>query len=426
MSAETPFCMARVRVGRVERLSPTFLRVTFEGDDLRQVGNPQQTLDQRIKLIFPAPGKPLPDLRADPTYQDWMEIPEAERGSMRTYSIRDIVVDADGGTRLVVDFALHGTEGVQEDSAGRDPAGGHVGDQQRSVGPAGGPVAGSQTVDQQQPLGPADDPAVGQQPADWQPPSDPVDGLVAGQQATDRQQPPVSVDGPTVGHQAVDQQQPLEPVDGPAARWAKRAAVGDELFLFGPRRGRLDGGGIEFAPGNAEHIVLVGDETAVPAICRILEETAGNPVPVTALLEVPEASDRLAVATTPNQSIEWLARGQLPGGALVIPELLARLGLGNGTGATKPRDGEAARTADGGTPWETPVYTNLDQLDPKTPVEGIARVGTLESVDGCYFWIAGESSLVTTLRRHLVRDLGAAREQVAFMGYWRRGVAMKG
>lgn len=398
MSAEAPFCMARVRVGRVERLSPTFLRVTFEGDDLRQVGNPQQTLDQRIKLIFPAPGKPLPDLRADSTYQDWMEIPEAERGSMRTYSIRDIVVDADGATRLVVDFALHGMEGTLNDSTvqqlvGRnrlsEPAAGRRdGDRQRSVGPVGGPVAGRQAVDQQLPLGLADDPAVGQQPADWQHLSDPV--------------------------------------DGPAARWAKRAAVGDELFLFGPRRGRLDGGGIEFAPGSAEHIVLVGDETAVPAACRILEETAGDPVPVTALLEVPKASDQLSVATAPNQSVEWLARGDLPGGALVIPELLARLGLGDGTEDAKPRDGETARTVDGQTPWETPVYTNLDQLAPGTPAEGVTRVGALESVDGRYFWIAGEAGLVTRLRRHLVRDLGAAREQVAFMGYWRRGVAMKG
>ena len=32
---------------------------------------------------------------------------------------------------------------------------------------------------------------------------------------------------------------------------------------------------------------------------------------------------------------------------------------------------------------------------------------------------------MTGLRRHLVRELGMDRSQVAFMGYWRRGVAMK-
>jgi len=34
--------------------------------------------------------------------------------------------------------------------------------------------------------------------------------------------------------------------------------------------------------------------------------------------------------------------------------------------------------------------------------------------------------MVTTLRRRLVKDLGIPRAQVAFMGYWREGVAMKG
>jgi NADPH-dependent ferric siderophore reductase len=42
-----------------------------------------------------------------------------------------------------------------------------------------------------------------------------------------------------------------------------------------------------------------------------------------------------------------------------------------------------------------------------------------------YAWIAGESAMVTGLRRHLVKELGVDRRQVAFMGYWRRGVAMR-
>ena len=41
-----------------------------------------------------------------------------------------------------------------------------------------------------------------------------------------------------------------------------------------------------------------------------------------------------------------------------------------------------------------------------------------------YAWIAGESRVVTGLRRALVRDLGLDRRQVAFMGYWREGVSM--
>ena len=61
-----------------------------------------------------------------------------------------------------------------------------------------------------------------------------------------------------------------------------------------------------------------------------------------------------------------------------------------------------------------------------------ARTSTLAAsatvghdLDGLYAWIAGESKVVTGLRRLLVNELGMDRRQVAFMGYWRRGVAMR-
>lgn len=34
--------------------------------------------------------------------------------------------------------------------------------------------------------------------------------------------------------------------------------------------------------------------------------------------------------------------------------------------------------------------------------------------------------MVTTLRRHLVRTVGVDKSRVAFMGYWKIGVAMRG
>ena len=49
------FGFFRAQVSNVSRLSPTFLRVTFTGQALRHFGNPQRTLDQRIKLVFPGP-----------------------------------------------------------------------------------------------------------------------------------------------------------------------------------------------------------------------------------------------------------------------------------------------------------------------------------------------------------------------------------
>lgn len=310
-SASTPpFHFARGRVEEVTRLSPSFARVTFSGEALGQFGNPRQTLDQRIKLVFPGETG-LPALAPTDGFADWKALAEADRGSMRTFSIRDLLVDEDGNTRVVVDFALHPD---QEDA-------------------------------------------------------------------------------------------------GPAARWISRAQPGDELLLFGPRRGRTDGGGIEYHPGAAERVFLVGDETAVPAISRTLEETRDCGQEVTALLEVPTSDDKLEVATGARQQIEWYARNGGENGELVIPSLLEKVGISRVEcdAACNPS------TDDGAAPWETATYSNLDELAPSSA----------ELLRSCYFWIAGESKMVTALRRHLVKELGAGREAVAFMGYWRKGVAMR-
>ena len=56
-------------------------------------------------------------------------------------------------------------------------------------------------------------------------------------------------------------------------------------------------------------------------------------------------------------------------------------------------------------------------------LDGPVTVG--HDVAGLYAWIAGEAGVVTSLRRLLVGELEMDRRQVAFMGYWRRGVAMR-
>jgi len=68
--------------------------------------------------------------------------------------------------------------------------------------------------------------------------------------------------------------------------------------------------------------------------------------------------------------------------------------------------------------WETPAYSSSEAVD--SPVASVGH-----DRDGLYAWIAGESKVVTGLRRLLVNELGVDRRQVAFMGYWRRGVAMR-
>jgi NADPH-dependent ferric siderophore reductase len=186
---------------------------------------------------------------------------------------------------------------------------------------------------------------------------------------------------------------------GPASRFAGRARVGDPVVLLGPNAAYGDvHGGLEFRPpdGHAGPTVLVGDATAAPAVLSIL------------VLEVPDARDVVDVALPVGFRVTWLvqqAEGSGLGAALdealvglgaALDEALVRLGLpvGSGAEAPPPDPGE-----------DEPLWDVPEQA----------------AADGLYAWIAGESGLVTGLRRHLVRDLGVERRSVAFMGYWRRG-----
>ena len=92
MLSETPFIIARARVTAVDRVSPSFVRISFGGPDIAEFGNPGRAFDQRIKLIFPSSSGEssgvLPQLRDTGMdwYRSWLALPEATRGSMRTYS----------------------------------------------------------------------------------------------------------------------------------------------------------------------------------------------------------------------------------------------------------------------------------------------------------------------------------------------------
>ena len=196
-----------------------------------------------------------------------------------------------------------------------------------------------------------------------------------------------------------------EGASGPASRWASTAAVGDRLIVIGPRRSAVASGGIEFAPGDAEHIVLAGDETAVPAIARILADLPPEACGA-AFLEVPHPDDIDELAAPAGVRVTWLPRAGAPVGAHLVPGVVAHLGGRAEDGRVEPEADEV---------WETPGYSSFGET-----------IAAGRGIPGLYAWIAGESGVVTALRRHLVRDLGVDRDQVAFMGYWRLGVAMRG
>lgn len=192
----------------------------------------------------------------------------------------------------------------------------------------------------------------------------------------------------------------LHGATGPASAWAEGATAGDEVVLIGPNR-RFPGstGGVEWRPPPAAtRLLLAGDETAVPAICSIVESLPpGRPARV--LLEVPDADDVLALRVPEHVEVTWLPRrpSVAPRGSLLTAAVRAAAG-----GAT-----EVLRSA------PTPEPDEDADLPWNVPSDGSGAL---------YAWLAGEAGVVTGLRRELI-GLGVDRRSVAFMGYWRAGRA---
>lgn len=317
--ATLPLILSEVEVVAVARVSPSFVRVELGGAALAEFGTPGPVLDQRFKIIFPNAAGALPSFAgADESWwTSWIEIPEDERGSMRTYTVRDVVGEGEA-TRLVVDIVVH--EAHDDD-----------------------------------------------------------------------------------------------PLDGAGNKWALQARVGQRLVVLAPRRGH-EFGGIEWSPGNASRLLLVGDETAVPAIRGILRDLPAD-ASGAAFLEVPVDGDVLDDVRGPaGVSITWLPRNGGDRGVELHTAVLAHLTGSAPTETVQVSDDEIDPDL-----WETPVYSSSG--------EEVAEATDVPTDDvpfaGLYAWIAGESKVVTGLRRKLVNDLGLDRTQVAFMGYWREGVSMR-
>ncbi|MDH0866721.1 siderophore-interacting protein [Mitsuaria sp. GD03876] len=145
--------------------------------------------------------------------------------------------------------------------------------------------------------------------------------------------------------------------DGPAADWAAQARPGQTLTVGGPR-------GSFIIPADFDWHLLAGDETALPAVARRLEELPAG-TRVIALLNVPEA-DRRVFDTRADVDLRWV-------------------------------DGDDAL---------------LDA----------ARALTLPAGEG-YAWCAGEAASMAALRRILVDEKGHDRHAIRASAYWKRGAS---
>lgn len=216
--------------------------------------------------------------------------------------------------------------------------------------------------------------------------------------------------------------------EGPGVNWARQAKAGTKCVMLAPWRGydasgkRLPstlgqrGSGLEYRPGAAKQVVLLGDATALPAInaCLYYEAQQKTDRHFTVVLSGPPTwSDYLKQAgvgpdhlqvTAVNQGwVEQAARAA----AQVWQDWLGEVAALDGVG----RQDLPRLDVDADILWETTTETQAD-------------LGQDQSLTQApYFWVAGERSQVAAIRRALVCQWGVDRRQVSFMGYWRAGQA---
>ena len=202
--------------------------------------------------------------------------------------------------------------------------------------------------------------------------------------------------------------------NGPASRWAMQARPGDRLAMTAPVAA-TDAAPVGFEwkpPRGVRRILVVADETALPAAAGILEELAtrsDRPL-IQALFEVPKGGDEQTL--TPTAQVRWLPRDAAPGCVhgerllsavrdLDLNQEIRALGSepGSTTGSTESAD-TAEETADDCLFWEAA------SVDDSAPF---------------YAWIAAETKVARGIRRYLVNECGLPKRYVTSMGYWCEG-----
>ena len=164
------------------------------------------------------------------------------------------------------------------------------------------------------------------------------------------------------GESEVDIDFALHGTPGPASRWAVVARPGDHAVLYGPAASYLP-------PEDNRWSLIAGDESALPAIGAILEHRPADAV-ARVLVEVPDERDSQPFECAADADVTWLIRRGAPAErSRLLPNAVRAMTL------------------------------------PARP----------------YVWLAGEASIVTSIRRHLVHERGIDRTAVTFTGYWRHG-----
>ena len=152
---------------------------------------------------------------------------------------------------------------------------------------------------------------------------------------------------------------------GPGAAWARTACPGKIVGMLGPA-----GNG----PQPAKRYLLIGDETGLPGIARILE---GLPANVTgdAIIEVADASEEQTIDAPAGFQLHWLYRdGQMPGTTTLLLDKLRMLDL-------------------------SPYVNDL------------------------FCWLGTEYLGFRDIRTYLHEDIGIPKSRLVAFAHWRRGMS---
>jgi NADPH-dependent ferric siderophore reductase len=151
---------------------------------------------------------------------------------------------------------------------------------------------------------------------------------------------------------------------GPATHWAAQATAGQTLEIGGPR-------GSAIVPDDFDFYLLIGDETAIPAIGRWVGELRAG-APVTTLIIVNDAAGELSFLTRASLTPIWVHRAGNADDAAALQAALQTIELPSGEG---------------------------------------------------YIWIAAEASVAKSVRAYLLAERDHPREWLKAAGYWKRGQA---
>ena len=97
---------------------------------------------------------------------------------------------------------------------------------------------------------------------------------------------------------------------GVATTWALRCKPGDRVHVAGPARSA-------FLPRDIDWMLVAGDETALPAIGRLLEEAPAG-LRVQAFVEVTEPAHQQEFTTEADATVTWLFRGTAAPGTTTL------------------------------------------------------------------------------------------------------------